>query len=137
MCDASPGLSRPRASSSDSVSPSIEIHPEPDAAIVHVGAVHVDDVRMSDARETPRFMQDAGGEVALRDFGLQQLERDRVIEPHVVSVEDLAERTRANAPAQNEVPPSANTLSLHHGSRRTDVTNARQLIRVRLGRDLF
>ncbi len=113
-----------------------EIHPESDAAIVHVGAVHVDDVRVPDAREAPRFMQDARG-VSLRDFGFQQFEGDGMIEPYIVGMEDFAERTRANAPAQNEVPPSANTLSLHSGRRGAHVTDASRLIRVRLGRDLF
>src|SRR4030095_9208064 len=69
-----------------------EIHPEADAAVVHVGAVDGHHVWMPDAGEAPRFVKNARRKIGSGDGGLEELQRDRVIQPGVAGAGDPAER---------------------------------------------
>jgi hypothetical protein len=82
-----------------------------------------------DAGEAPGFVQDAIRKVALRDFRFQELECDGMIQPHVMGVEDFAERACSDATPQQEMTPAAYSLSLRAVRRQADVTDARALVR--------
>src|SRR4029453_589614 len=82
-----------------------EVHPESDTPVVVVGAVHGDDVRMANAGQPARLVEDLVGQIRL-GFRLEQLERNRVIEPGVVRVKHLAKCAFTDLPYQHEVAPA-------------------------------
>ncbi len=69
-----------------------------------VGAVDGDDVRVPDARERPRLVEEA---CPVDERRLEQLHRDAVIQPCVARVVDLAEGPLAQLPQQLEMTPVA------------------------------
>src|SRR5215831_1640235 len=67
-----------------------ELHPEPDPAVDLVGVIDGDDVRMPDAREQARFLQDPIA-LELRSFAVEELDRDLAVELRIPGPIDLAE----------------------------------------------
>src|SRR5439155_14708524 len=82
-----------------------ELHPETDAAVPHVGAVHRYDVRMTNTRERLRFMQDAYGRDVDRGSRLEQLQRHLAIEPSIARAVDFAERPLPDPLEQLQMTP--------------------------------
>jgi hypothetical protein len=83
-----------------------ELHPQADAAVVRVDAVHRHHVAVPDAREQPAFVQDLGGEqiggAAARP---EELHRDVTAERSVEGAEDFAVDAGPNALLQQEGAP--------------------------------
>ena len=86
------------------------LHPEPDAAVVLLGAVDLNDVRMPDAREPARLVQHA---FVRRRIGLsrepdimEQLERDLTMQLRVPGTEHLARRAVPDPVEHHQLAPT-------------------------------
>jgi hypothetical protein len=62
---------------------------------------------MPHARKPARLVQDAGGEIALSDIRLEELQRNRMIQPGVVGVEDFTKGPLADLSAKDQMAPSS------------------------------
>ena len=81
-----------------------ELHPEPDAAVVFLRPVDLDDVGMADSRHSPRFFENAGMRVAVVVL-VQQLQRDVAVELRVPRLVDFAGGAFADAIEQDQAAP--------------------------------
>ena len=84
-----------------------ELHPQPDAAVVGVDAVHGDHVAVADAGQEPAFVQHLGGE-QLRGSPArpQELHRDVAAQRFVEGPEHFAVDAGADALLQQEAAPA-------------------------------
>ena len=84
-----------------------ELHPQPDAAVVGVDAVHGDDVAVADAGQEAAFVQHLGGE-QLRGSPArpQELHGDVAAQRFVEGAVDLAVDAGADALLQQEAAPA-------------------------------
>jgi hypothetical protein len=69
---------------------------------MNVGAMNADDILMADLHERARFVKEAG---PVRQVRLQELQRHRVVEPHVTCVEHFSERALPDLLHQEQVAP--------------------------------
>ena len=67
-----------------------QFHPEADAIVVMLGAVHLDDVRVPDSREAPRLLEDPSVRLGMIPFVVEQLQRHFTLERCVPRAVDLA-----------------------------------------------
>src|SRR5687768_6488661 len=85
------------------------IHPEAELSVVAVGAVNADDIRVADARQLPRLVQNAVSGTSTGNFGLEELEGHGMIQPRIMRVVNLAECPLADFSKQDEMTPLAET----------------------------
>ena len=83
------------------------LHPEPDAIIDLIGAVHGHDIRMAHAGEVARLPQHARVARPIAAVATQQLHRDVALQLRVVGTIHVAIRTTAQAPEDQEMRPGA------------------------------
>jgi hypothetical protein len=68
-----------------------EFHPQPDAAVDALGAVHGDDVRVADSGHQPAFLDHRRFQcVGAPLSAMQELERDRAIEFRIARAKNVA-----------------------------------------------
>ena len=67
-----------------------QFHPEADAVVVMLGAVHLHDVRVPDPREAPRLLENPSVRLGMIPFVVEQLQRHFTLERCVPRAVDLA-----------------------------------------------
>ena len=97
-----------RSSRSDRAIPLDQLHPEPDAIVVLLGAEHLHDVRVADAREPAGLLQDP---IVSHPRGLaffvEQFERDVPVEIGVERAIHLARHALTDPLEHDEAAPAA------------------------------
>ena len=93
-----------------------EVHPEADPAVMTVGAMNHDDVRVPDAHELAGLVQNLWGRRAVGDLGLEELQRSGVIQPGVERFIHLAVCAFADFPNEEEMAPALRWLPVDSGS---------------------
>ena len=95
-----------------------ELHPQADPAVVLVGAVHDDDVRMLDAGEEAAFVEDPRRQIVAAEARRQQLHRDVPAE-RIDGAIDLRERAAADRLLETQrAPGPAAQVDVGAGRRR-------------------
>ena len=82
-----------------------ELGPEPDAAVVLLGAVDLHDVLVAETGEAPRLVHQPRGRVAAI-LGMEQLQRDVAVELGVPGAEHIARRALADELEKDQAAPS-------------------------------
>ena len=67
-----------------------QFHPEADAVVVMLGAVHLHDVRVPDPRKAPRLLENPSVRLGMIPFVVEQLQRHFTLERCVPRAVDLA-----------------------------------------------
>ncbi len=67
-----------------------QFHPEADAVVVMLGAVHLHDVRVPDPRKAPRLLENPSVRLGMIPFVVEQLQRYFTLERCVPGAVDLA-----------------------------------------------
>ena len=82
-----------------------ELHPQADAVVVLLGTVHLHHVRMTNARQPARLVEQSRVRLGVIAFVVQQLQRDFAVKRRVPRAVDLAGRALADAIEQRESAP--------------------------------
>ena len=82
-----------------------ELHPQADAVVVLLGAVHLNHVRMANARQPARLFEQPRVRLCVIAVVVQQLQRDFAVERCIPGTIDLARRTLADAIEQRQPAP--------------------------------
>jgi len=83
-----------------------ELHPQADLFLVPFGAVHMHHVRVANAREATRFLEQPLVGLRRWPFVVQQLERDLTLQLGVPRAEDVGRGAASDPIEQDQTPPS-------------------------------
>lgn len=95
-----------------------QVHPEADASVVAIGAVHHDDVGMTDVYELAGLVEDFARRRAFGRLSLEEFERARMIEPGIEGLEHFTVGALADLSDEQEMAPALNAGIGHLGGGR-------------------